>query len=114
MGFWRLIKKTGLGGNIITGHIIDALEKKKKTGRNFKECLEESVKETFTEDLPGTKHVYQMGHKDGKMEGTIEQAQRDEKKFQKMYSDHQKERQEWEQVNKEKDDLINDLGNNLD
>lgn len=114
MGFSRLLKKSFLGGNLVTGHIIDALDKKKKTGRTFKDCLEESVKETFTEDLPGTKHLYKMGHTDGKKEGTAEQAKRDEKKIQEIHFAHQKDREEWKRIDKEKDDLIDELGNNLD
>ena len=72
MGFKRLIKKGLLGGagSMIEGHIFDAIQKKKETGKSFRECLSESVKETFTEDLPGTSHVYQMGKTDGRKQGT--------------------------------------------
>lgn len=69
----------GLGG-MIEGHIIDAIQKKKETGKSFRECLSESVKETITEDMPGTSHIYQMGKTDGRKQGTVEQAHRDEKK----------------------------------
>ena len=81
MGFKRLIKKGLLGGagGMIEGHIFDAIQKKKETGKSFRECLNESVKETFTEDMPGTSHVYQMGKNDGRKQGTEEQAKRDEK-----------------------------------
>ena len=113
MGFKRLIKKSFLGGNIIQGHIIDALEKKKQTGKSFRDCLEESVKETFTEDLPGTSHVYQMGKTDGRKQGTEEQAKRDEKKMQKMQEDHELDRQEWKRIDKEKDELIDKMEKNL-
>ena len=68
MGFKRLIKKGLLGGagGMIEGHIFDAIQKKKETDKSFRECLSESVKETFTEDMPGTSHVYQMGKTDGR------------------------------------------------
>ena len=113
MGFKRLIKKSFLGGNIIQGHIIDALEKKKQTGKSFRDCLEESVKETFTEDLPGTSHVYQMGKTDGRKQGTVEQAKRDEKKIKKMREDHERDRREWERIDKEKDELLDEIEKNL-
>lgn len=115
MGLKRLIKKGLLGGagGMIEGHIIDAIQKKKKTGKSFRECLNESVKETFTEDLPGTSHVYQMGKKDGRKQGTTEQAKRDEIKIQKIRKDHERDRQKWEQIDKEKDELIDEMEKNL-
>ena len=93
--------------------IIDALEKKKQTGKSFRDCLEESVKETFTEDLPGTSHVYQMGKTDGRKQGTVEQAKRDEKKIKKMREDHERDRREWERIDKEKDELLDEMEKNL-
>lgn len=114
MGLKRLFKKFVLGGNIINGHIYDAIDKKRKTGRSFKDCLEESVKETFTEDMPGTSHIYQVGKKDGRVQGTVEQAKRDEKKMQKLHEKHEQDRQEWEKIDKEKDILIDDLSKDLD
>lgn len=108
MGFKRLIKKV-LFGRVIEGHIFDAIQKKKETGKSFRECLSESVKETFTEDMPGTSHVYQMGRK----QGTIEQAKRDEKKMQNMQEDHERDRQEWERIDKEKDELLDEMEKNL-
>ena len=114
MGFKRLIKKGMLGGgNMITDHILDAIQKKKETGKSFRECLNESVKETFTEDMPGTSHIYQMGKTDGRKQGTIEQAKRDEKKMQKMQEDHERDRQEWERIDKEKDELLDEMEKNL-
>ena len=111
MGFKRLIKK-GAGG-MIEGHIFDAIQKKKETGKSFRECLSESVKETFTEDMPGISHVYQMGKTDGRKQGTIEQAKRDEKKMQKMQEDHERDRKEWERIDKEKDELLDEMEKNL-
>lgn len=114
MGFKRLIKKGLLGGgSMIEGHIFDAILKKKETGKSFRECLSESVKETFTEDMPGISHIYQMGKTDGRKLGTIEQAKRDEKKIQKMQEDHERDRQEWERIDKEKDELIDEKEKNL-
>ena len=75
--------------------------------------MEESVKETFTEDLPETSHVYQMGKTDGRKQGTVEQAKRDEKKIQKMREDHERDRQEWERIDKERDELLDEMGKNL-
>lgn len=115
MGIKRLIKKGLLGGagSMIEGHIFDAIQKKKETGKSFRECLSESVKETFTEDLPGTSHVYQMGKTDGREQGTIEQAKRDEKKIKHLQEQHECDRVEWEKVIIEKDELIDDLGKDL-
>ena len=114
MGFKRLMKKSflGGGGGMIEGHIFDAIQKKKETGKSFRECLSESVKETFTEDMPGTSHIYQMGKTDGRNLGTIEQAKRDEKKMQKMQEDHERDRQEWERIDKEKDELFDEMEKN--
>jgi hypothetical protein len=115
MGLKRLFKKGLLGGagSLIEGHIFDALQKKKETGKPFRQCLEESVKETFTEDMPGTSHVYQMGKTDGRKQGTIEQAERDEAKMQEMHEEHEREREQWKKSDKEKDNLIDELGNKL-
>lgn len=115
MRFKRLIKKGLLGGpvDMIKGHIFDAIQKKKETGKSFSECLSESVKETFTEDMPGTSHIYQMGKTDGRKQGTIEQAKRDENKMQKMQEDHERDRQEWERIDKEKDELLDEMEKNL-
>ena len=114
MGFKRLIKKGLLGGgSMIEGHIFDAIQKKIETGKSFRECLKESVKETVTEDMPVTSHIYQMGKTDGRKQGTIEQAKRDEKKMQKMQEDHERDRQEWERIDKEKDELFDEKEKNL-
>ena len=111
MGFKRLIKKGLLGGagGMIEGHIFDAIQKKKETGKSFRECLNESVKQTFTEDMPGTSHIYQMGKTDGRKQGTVEQAKRDEKKIKKMQEDHELDRQEWKRIDKEKDELLDEM-----
>ena len=111
MGFKRLIKKGLLGGGgMIEGHIFDAIQKKIETGKSFRECLKESVKETVTEDMPVTSHIYQMGKTDGRKQGTIEQAKRDEKK---MQEDHERDRQGWERIDKEKDELLDEKEKNL-
>ena len=112
MGFKRLIKKGLLGGGIIEGHIRDAIQKKNETGKSFRECLSESVKETVTEDMPGTSHIYQLGKNDGRKLGTVEQAQRDEKKMQQMREEHERDRQEWKKIDKEKDELLDEMENN--
>ena len=59
---------------MIQGHITDALTKQQETGKSFRDYLSQSVKETVTEDLPGTSHLYDLGRKDGRVQGTIEQA----------------------------------------
>lgn len=111
MGFKRLIRKGLLGGAgaLIEGHIIDAIQKKKQTGKTFRECLEESVKETVSEDLPGTSHVYQMGKIDGRVEGTVEQANRDEKKIQDLHEQHERDIEKMRDINSNKDRLIEEL-----
>ena len=108
-----MFKKGLLGsvGSLIEGHIFDALQKKKETGKPFRLCLEESVKETFTEDLLGTSHVYQMEKTDGRKQGTIEQAERDGIKKQKMHKGHEYECERWKEIDKKKDCLIEELEN---
>ena len=54
-----------------------------------------------------------MGKKDGRKQGTAEQAKRDEIKIQKMREDHERDRQKWEQIDKEKDELIDEMGKNM-
>ncbi len=111
MGFTRLLGKLIMGGgNPVTGHVQDALIKKFKTGKPFIECLKESVNETITEDMPGTSHVYQKGKKDGRVQGTVEQANRDKKKFEDLREKHDKDRGEWQKIDREKDKLIDELG----
>ena len=115
MGFKRLIKKGLLGGagGMIEGHIFDAIQKKKETGKSFRECLSESVKETFTEDFPGTSHVYQMGKTDGRKQGTAEQAKRDETKMKQMREDHERDRKRWNEEKQAYEDLLDETENKL-
>ena len=106
MGIKRLLKKGFIGGGLIQGHIIDALQKKKETGKSFRDCLEQSVKETFTEDLPVTNHIYDMGRKDGRVQGTVEQAERDERKMKQMHDEYEKDRRYWQEIDHKKDELL--------
>lgn len=114
MGIKRLLKKSFIGGGMVQGHIIDALQKKKETGKSFRDCLEQSVKETFTEDLPGTSHIYDMGKKDGRVQGTIEQAKRDEIKIKKMHEKHDRDRKHWQEIDRKKDELLDEMANGLE
>lgn len=113
MGFGRFLRKTLLSGNIVTGHIVDAKLKKALTGRSFTECLKESVKETFTEDAPGLSHLYQAGKTEGRVQGTIEQAHRDERKMNQLRAEHNADRRRWKEIDNEKDQLIDELGSQL-
>lgn len=54
-----------------------------------------------------------MGKKDGRKQGTTEQAKRDEIKIQKIREDHERDRQKWEQIDKEKDELIDKMEKNM-
>ena len=115
MGFKRLIKKGLLGGagGMIEGHILDAIQKKKETGKSFRECLSESVKETINEDMPGTSHIYQMGKTDGRKQGTIEQSKHYEKIIQKKCEDHENDRKQWNEEKQAYEDLLNETENKL-
>lgn len=54
-----------------------------------------------------------MGKTDGRKQGAVEQAKLDEEKMQKMRVDHDRDRNKWKEIDKEKDDIIEDLcGNN--
>ena len=108
MGFKRFFKKTVLKGPIY-GHYEDAIVKQVKTGRKFSECLSESVKETIQEDMPGTSHIYQQGKKDGRVQGTIEQAKRDEKKFIELAEQFDCDRRKWEAEKKKYEDLLDEI-----
>lgn len=114
MSIKRLFKKNFFGGNIVQGHIIDAIQKKKETGKSFRECLEESIKETFTEDLPVTSHIYNIGRKDGRVQGTIEQAERDEKKIKEIHEKHESDRKRWLEISRKKDELLDEIEKKFD
>lgn len=112
MALKRLLKKTLFGGgNMIQGHIFDALDKKRKTGKPFRECLRESINETIQEDMPGTSHIYRRGRSDGKVQGIAEQAQKDEEKFRAQHEAHESDRKEWQSKRKEYEELLNDIEN---
>lgn len=51
------------------------------------------------------------GHKEGKIEGTIEQSQRDEKKMKEMHQQHECDRKRWNEEKKECEDLLNNITN---
>lgn len=114
MGLKRLFKK-GLmgGGDIVRGHIADAIYRKKKTGRPFKECLQETIRETITEDMPISSHVYQMGRRNGRIQGTAEQAATDERKFRDLHEKHEADKRKWREQDKMKDDLIDEMAKNI-
>ncbi len=109
MGIKRLLKKTFIGGGMLEGHIMDALQKHTKTGKPFMDCLEQSVRETITEDLPGTSYIYDMGKADGRAQGTVEQAARDEEKMKQMHETHEEERKHWMEMDHKKDELLDEL-----
>ena len=71
-----------------------------------------SIKPMFNK-IVTTCDVYQMGKTDGRKQGTVEQAKRDEKKIKKMQEDHERDRQEWERIDKEKDELLDEMEKNL-
>lgn len=106
MGFKRLMKKTCFGQAPVVGHVLDAVKKQNNTGRKFSECLSESVKETIQEDMPGTSHIYQQGKKDGRVQGTIEQARRDEKKFKEQAERHDSDRRKWESQKRKYEEIL--------
>ena len=114
MSLKRLISKGALAGvpGFAAGHLVDAFFKKQETGKDFTDCLKESVKETLTEDLPGTSHLYQSGRQEGKREGIVEQSKRDERKFAELHNRHEEDRRQWKKIDKKKDKLINDIINN--
>lgn len=110
MSLKRLIAKTGCVSvpGIVAGHLLDAAKKKKESGKSYGDCLKQSIKETVCEDMPGTSHIYRTGHKDGKVEGTIEQAQRDKRKMEAMKEAHEADRKRWKKIDKEKDKLLDE------
>lgn len=114
MGIKRLLLKKGIiGGGLIQGHIVDALQKKEETGKSFKDCLMQSVKETFTEDLPGTRHIYDNGREVGRSQGAVEQAKRDERIIKQMHEKHENESKHWQEIDHKKDELLDEKEKNL-
>ena len=110
MGFGRFIKKTVLGR--LTGGLSDAYEiydRHKKTGKSLTDSAKDYVKEFYTEDVPGTSHIYQWGRKDGRIQGTAEQAQRDEEKMRKLHEEHEQDREEWNKQRQEYEDTLNEV-----
>lgn len=51
------------------------------------------------------------GHKEGKIEGTIEQSQRDEKKMKEMHKKHESDYKRWNEEKQEYEDLLNNINN---
>ena len=98
-----------MGGGMFTGHVVDALKKKNDTGKPFMDCLKESIGETIKEDMPGTSHLYQAGKCDGKIEGTGEQAQRDERKFQEIHNGHELDRKKWNEEKQQYEGLLDEI-----
>lgn len=56
---------------------------------------------------------YVIGHKDGKKEGTNEQAKRDEDKFKQQEKAHNQDRKKWEKQKEDYEDLLNDVEQNF-
>lgn len=114
MGFKRLLKKTAMGGgNLVYGHIFDAFVKKHASGKSFKECLKDSFDETVQEDMPVTSHIYKQGRKDGRIQGTIEQANRDEKKFKEQELRYDLETHKLKNQINEYENLLDDVEEEL-
>ena len=59
------------------------------------------------------KIAYSKGHKKGKVEGTKEQARRDEQKMREMHNKHEADRGRWKKEIKKKDDLLDDIEKQL-
>ena len=55
------------------------------------------------------KIAYSKGHKKGKVEGTKEQARRDEQKMRDMHNKHEADRSRWKNEIKKRDDLLDEL-----
>ena len=104
-----IIKTLKGGGSPILGHTVDAIERMNKTGNSFMDSLKKSVTETITEDMPISSDLYQWGKRDGMVQGTVEQAKRDEKKFNDLHAKHESDRKRWKDIDKEKDNLIDEL-----
>ena len=104
-----IIKTLKGGGSPILGNTVYAIERMNKTGNSFMDSLKKSVTETITEDMPISSDLYQWGKRDGRVQGTVEQAKRDEKKFHELHAKHESDRKRWKDSDKKKDDLIDEL-----
>ena len=54
-----------------------------------------------------------IGHKNGKKEGTYEQAKRDEKKIKQMHEVHEKDRKNWKKQQKRYEELLDEIEKKL-
>lgn len=54
-----------------------------------------------------------VGHSKGKKEGTVEQAARDEKKFNDMHQQHENDRKRWNEEKQAYEDLLDEAENKL-
>lgn len=52
-----------------------------------------------------------VGHKEGKKEGTVEQAARDEKKMKEMHKKHENDRKRWNEQKQAYEDLLDEFDN---
>lgn len=50
-----------------------------------------------------------VGHKEGKKEGTVEQAARDEKKMKEMHQKHENDRKRWNEQKQAYEDLLDEF-----
>ena len=50
-----------------------------------------------------------MGRKDGRVQGTVEQAERDERKMKQMHDEYEKDRRYWQEIDHKKDELLDEM-----
>lgn len=74
MGIKSFLKRKNIiGGSLVEGYIKDALQKKKVTGKSFRECLSQSVEESSTEDFSDASHIQNKGIKNVQTQEVVEQ-----------------------------------------
>lgn len=108
MNIKRAAKKLLLPNKI--GWIADVRKIHKETGKSLVDSSIQSVKELFTEDLPGTSHIYDAGKFNGEKEGRARQAEVDAEKMSEMNKAYEKNLSEKNKIITDQNKLIDDLG----
>ena len=109
MNLKKVIKKICIPG----GMVHEACQIQKQTGKSFLNSYVQAYKEYYTNDLPGTSHLYKAGKHEGEKQGRDAQAKVDAQKLDKMNSDYQKNLKDKDKIIKDQKDLLDDAASEM-
>jgi len=109
MNIKKVIKKVYVPG----GMAHEAAQIQKKTGKSFARSYLQAFKEFYTNDLPGTSHLYEAGKYEGEKQGRAVQAEVDAKKMQNMNEEYKQNLKDKDKVIKDQKDLLDDVAREM-